>query len=150
MARVLVAAALAWPVLLGSAGLTKETGRFASWSAAVHAVAAQVCHQRADRSFFSGGIQWPVCGRCSGLYLAAPAGALVALRAGRRKHRLANARALVAVASLPTLVTLAVEWAQLAPVSTLVRAMAAVPLGAAIAYVLVWVVAPAPETHRVH
>lgn len=31
---------------------------------------AKICHQREDRSFHAGIRKWPVCARCSGIYLA--------------------------------------------------------------------------------
>jgi hypothetical protein len=43
----------------------------------------------------------------------------------------------VAVAAVPTAVTLALEWAGLAAPSNMVRAVAALPLGAAITFVIV-------------
>ena len=47
-------------------------------SAVVYGVGGVVCHQRPDRSFHTGGLRWPVCARCAGLYVSAGAGALVA------------------------------------------------------------------------
>jgi hypothetical protein len=44
---------------------------------------------------------------------------------------------LVAIAAVPTATTLALEWAGLAAPSNVVRAVAALPLGAAIAFVMV-------------
>jgi hypothetical protein len=88
-----------------------------------------------------------VCGRCSGLYLAAPFGALLALLP-RRLHL--NPRALFAIASAPTALTLVLEWTHLAPMSNVSRALAALPLGAAIAWILVRVADGSIETNRVH
>jgi uncharacterized membrane protein len=44
---------------------------------AVYAAGRLVCHQRPERSFASCGYQWPVCGRCAGLYMGAAAGVLI-------------------------------------------------------------------------
>lgn len=44
---------------------------------AVYAAGRLVCHQRLERSFASCGYQWPVCGRCAGLYMGAAAGVLI-------------------------------------------------------------------------
>ncbi|MBA2356629.1 MAG: DUF2085 domain-containing protein, partial [Acidobacteria bacterium] len=49
----------------------------------IYVVAAPICHQRADRSFWLAGQPLPVCGRCTGLYLSGALGALAATR-GRR------------------------------------------------------------------
>ena len=146
MARVLAIAAFVWPLLLGSAvwARARGDGDGPTWAELVYRSAAPVCHQRSDRSFFTAGIQWPVCARCSGLYLAAPFGAWLAYRrrsSSRAALGAANARLLVLGAAIPTVLTLALEWPQLAPVSNLARALAALPLGAAIAWVLVRVAA---------
>jgi hypothetical protein len=97
-------------------------------------------------------VKWPVCGRCSGLYLGGPIGAVAAVSLSRRRCRPAARRSpnrwirnpnvtLVGLASLPTVVTVLAEVTGLLPVSTLARAAAAVPLGAAIAFVIVRVLA---------
>jgi len=96
-----------------------------------------VCHQRASRSFHLWGVQLPVCARCTGLYAAAPLGAGWALalaqgRAGRRRRT--NRGRLVALAAVPTVVTLALEGLGGAWVSNLIRAIAALPLGGAAAW----------------
>ena len=152
--RVLVAAACVWPVLLGAAVWARQGHAAApSWTDVLYAAAAPVCHQRPDRSFFTNGVKWPVCGRCSGLYLAAPFGALLAYRRSRRASLVATAaraRGLFAVAAIPTVASLVLEWTGLAAVSNLTRAAAALPLGAAIAWVLVGVASRPPRIDRVH
>ncbi len=136
MAKLLVIGAICWPLLLGLAVWTRHTGRAPLLTGVVYAAAARVCHQRPDRSFLTAGIRWPVCGRCSGLYLAAPFGALWALR--RRGDSAGPRPALrLALASVPTLVTLLLEWPEIANPTNLARAAAAVPLGFVIAWVLV-------------
>jgi hypothetical protein len=144
MARVLVLAAFVWPLVLGAA-VWGGHGPAQSWTASVYMAASRICHQRPDRSFFTAGVQWPVCGRCSGLYLAAPVGAVLAVAGHRRRSTPQTARTLVAAAALPTIATLGLEWLQLTAISNLARAAAAAPLGAAIAWVLVRVAEP-----RVH
>jgi hypothetical protein len=133
--QLLVVFACLWPAALASAWWGRVGGDVPArtWSAVVYAAASRVCHQRPDRSFETAGARWPVCGRCSGLYVAAPLGALAAA-AGRRGRP--SARRRLAVAALPTLATLAVEWAG-APMTTALRAAAALPLGAVVAAVLV-------------
>ncbi len=44
-----------------------------------------VCHRIAERSFFVGGRQLPLCARCSGTYLGALAGFVVMFFLGRRR-----------------------------------------------------------------
>jgi uncharacterized membrane protein len=104
---------------------------------AVYALSSRVCHQKPERSFESDNRQWPVCARCAGLYFAAPLGALAGLVRRRRGHaRDTRQRVLVLWAALPTVLTIVVEWTGLAVVSNLTRALAALPIGAAIAYVV--------------
>jgi uncharacterized membrane protein len=140
MAKLLLIGALSWPLVLGLAVWARHAGRAPIAAAAVYAAASRVCHQRPDRSFFTAGVQWPVCGRCAGLYLAAPVGALLAFRRRTIRTVAWNPKAIVGLASLPTLVTLLLEWPSIASPTNLVRAAAAVPLGVAIAWVLVRVV----------
>lgn len=45
--------------------MTKQERRWQKWMD----VMAPSCHQRSDRSFFYHGWQFPVCARCTGLYL---------------------------------------------------------------------------------
>ena len=141
MGRWLALAAVLWPAALGTAVWARQSGSSTSsvLSSVLYLAASKVCHQRPDRSFFTHDVQWPVCGRCSGLYLAAPIGALAALAGGRRS-KLSGLPARLGIAALPTLITIAVEWLGLMPVSSMVRALAALPLGAAIAFALVAVV----------
>ena len=63
---------------------------------------------------------------------------MVAALRGRRRSRLIDRRLTVlAFAAVPTVVTIGVEWFGLLPMSTLARFVAALPLGAAIACVIV-------------
>jgi len=102
-------------------------------SAAAYGVGALVCHQRPDRSFHLAGAQLPVCARCTGLYVSAALGILVvwSRRRSVRAPRLAAWRSRLLWAALPTLATLVVEWWRPALTSGFLRAVAAVPLGAA-------------------
>jgi uncharacterized membrane protein len=135
MVKALVVGSILWPLLLASAAWARIEHSTAGWPSLVYLAASRVCHQRPERSFQSAGVKWPVCGRCSGLYLAAPAGALVgALVLGRRRYSPVR---LLAIAAIPTAITIALEWPHLADVTNVHRFVAALPLGAAIAYVLV-------------
>jgi len=113
---------------------------------AVYLTGSFVCHQQDDRSFHPWGVKMPVCGRCFGLYASAPLGAALSLAAGigllgngRRRMTTGQVRWLLAVTALPTAVTVAAEGLGLAAPSSLTRCIAALPLGAAVA----WVVASA-------
>jgi uncharacterized membrane protein len=144
IARALVIAALAWPVLLAAAVWWRAGTGTPAWTSVVYLAASRLCHQLPDRSFFTAGVQWPVCARCSGLYLSAPIGAVAAALSLRRRRSALRLRWWLAVAALPTAVTVALEWGGLAAPSNLIRAVAALPLGALVAYVIVRTAADAP------
>lgn len=141
LARVLVIGALVWPAMLGAAlwdRVEHQTSARSVWASVVYLAAAQVCHQQAARSFETGGESWPVCARCAGLYLAAPFGGLWFVRrrrTGRVSYGWPPARVFV-VAAIPTALTLAWEWAGWGMPANSVRFASAVPLGAAILWVL--------------
>jgi uncharacterized membrane protein len=107
-------------------------------------VGARICHQRADRSFATMGMPWPVCARCTGLYAGAAAGAALAVlfvsrrrgRAGIASRGIETYRAALVGAGLPTLVLWAAEWSGLAPVGNGLRFAAALPLGGLVAWVV--------------
>ncbi|NQW03608.1 MAG: DUF2085 domain-containing protein [Acidobacteria bacterium] len=146
LARALVVAALAWPAVAGGALWHRVSHQEASaspWVSVVFLAAGQICHQRPERSFESGGVSWPVCARCTGLYVAAPFAALVAFwRRPKRAERAVDVSGvalgrLVVLAAIPTALTLFWEWGGLGTPSNLWRFTTALPLGAAVAFVLV-------------
>jgi uncharacterized membrane protein len=106
--------------------------------AAVYAIGSAVCHQLPERSFHLWGAQLPVCARCTGIYV----GAAVVVSAFRRTTvRLKPdatrvARMLLLIAALPTIITLAYEWTTGITPSNIVRACAGLPLGAAVAAIV--------------
>lgn len=136
LASALAAASLIWIGALVAASAAGASEAFLP--ASIRAFASAVCHQQPDRSFFWGAAPWAVCARCLGLYLAAPAGALAALsmRGGRAFSSSANLR-LLSVAGAPTLLTWLAEIVVGLPMSNVARFAAALPLGAAVAWVLV-------------
>jgi len=138
LAGALVIASLAWPIALGAAVASKIDHPVSAFARVTYAACSNLCHQLPERSFRTAGVTWPVCARCSGLYLSAPLGAMIAWPRRRRgaMRAVTNLRWL-AVMSIPTLLTLVIEWSGWGSPSGLMRALAAVPLGAAIAYVLV-------------
>jgi hypothetical protein len=135
LGRALCATGVAWAVLVVASPwlASLPAPGSAHLSAAAYGFGALVCHQRADRSFHVGGTQLPVCARCTGLYLSAALGVLV-VWSRRRSLKAAPPeawRSRLLWAALPTVVTLAVEWWRPALAPGFVRALAAVPLGAA-------------------
>lgn len=136
LASALAAASLIWIGALVAASAAGAADGFLS--AAIRTFTSSVCHQQPDRSFFWGAAPWVVCARCLGLYIAAPAGALAALAARRVRggSPAANLR-LLAVAGAPTLLTWLAEFVLGLPMTNVARFAAALPLGAAVAWVLV-------------
>ena len=109
-------------------------------SAVLYILGGVLCHQIPERSFHLFGSQLPVCGRCLGLYLGASLGAAASLlAAGTFSAPLPNARIarrLMAVAASPTLLSVILELSGLWNPSNATRAIAALPLGAAAALVV--------------
>ena len=68
-----------------------------------------VCHQLPERSFVTAGLQWPVCARCTGIYVGVAAGFAAWLILRRVTSRRPDGRAwltVLAVVAAPT----AVSW----------------------------------------
>lgn len=151
VAALFLAGSLVWPVMILGAARVRQDGE-TMFSSAIYVLSARICHQIDARSFHLGAMALPVCARCTGLYLAAPIG--VALAFARRGHRHPAAdrgamRLAFVIAAVPTVLTLAIEWSGLAPLSNLLRALAALPLGAIIGF-LVTSALPAPPSNQVH
>ena len=105
-------------------------------SALVYVAGSHICHQRAERSFHIDGRQMPVCARCTGLYVSAAAAIPFALVAATTIPS-RRSRTILVLAALPTLVTWALEYWGLAPFSNVARAVAALPLGFAAAWLVI-------------
>jgi uncharacterized membrane protein len=135
--RAFVAASIAWAAALPAAAWTVAGSRhpvLAACSFLVYTVGAIVCHQLPDRSFHLWGVQLAVCARCTGIYAAS---AVIAL-AGRvlpRATQPTSRRVLIAC-GLPTAATRVFEWTTGQTPSNTLRALAGVPIGAAVAWVI--------------
>ena len=139
LSRALIVGALVWPTLLGVSVWARANDTYPAWTDVVYTAGARVCHQKPERSFHSAGVQWPVCARCTGLYVGAALGA-IALAAGLRRRQPFNrlqALTILALAALPTAVTVVIEWTRVADPGNAGRMLAALPLGAAVAAVLI-------------
>ena len=105
-------------------------------AALVYQGAGLICHQRPERSFHLGGAQLPVCGRCAGLYFSGTLGAVAAWFVSRgdgpRRTRLA-----IAVAAIPTAVTVSLEFFGFIHPGNVLRAVSALPLGATAGWIFV-------------
>ena len=105
-------------------------------AAMIFAIGGVVCHQLPDRSFFWDGHQFPVCARCTGLYLSGAVGLIgwVAIKLARVWRPAAIdprlALRLMATAAVPTAVSVATGMIGLWESSNITRAALAIPLGA--------------------
>jgi len=135
MVKALVLAAVAWPFVLGGAVVARAHDAAPAFVTAVYVATSRICHQKPERSFHSAGVKWPVCGRCSGLYIGGAAGALAWLVMRRRPA--SRLLTWLAVAAVPTALTVVLEWTGLAGIGNAARALAGLPLGAMIALVIV-------------
>lgn len=145
LAAALTIAAIAWlaTILAAPYAIRAHSAAPVTSAAVAYRCASFICHQRPERSFHLAGIQLPVCARCFGLYLSGAIGA-VAGWAGAR--RLRDARTLLVVTAIPTALTWSLEMAGLAHPSNTVRAVSALPLGAAVGWVLVRMLRDGDET----
>jgi uncharacterized membrane protein len=132
----------------------------------VYAAGSLLCHQLPERSYHLWAAQMPVCARCAGIYFGAamavlvaaafrqprasefarhlpmpmrhspaparPAPTVVALRFSR-----ASVRILLALAVLPSVLTLVSEWATGVMPAHAIRAAAGAPIGIVVAWLVV-------------
>jgi len=102
----------------------------------IYAAGGLICHQRPERSFFLNGHQFPVCARCTGLYLSAAMGIIgwLALKIARRWSSLPFdprlAKRVVILSAIPTAVSFMTGVLGIWDGSNLTRAMLAIPVGA--------------------
>jgi len=154
-AFALLSLAAIWGLVLPCLACARASASpiLATTGRAAFALGQVICHQRPERSFFSCGLQWPVCGRCSGLYLGAAAGAMLALALGRRRQGprttpdsdAARWRRILLVAALPTAALWTVEFVGILDPGTIARFAFALPLGLAVSS---WLAAVAREDLR--
>lgn len=129
----LIATALLVLVLAGGIALPMvpclAAGRAPRVAALIYACGSLVCHQRPERSLATCGRQWPVCGRCAGLYLGGAAGVVLAAAGIGRRGTWRQWRARVLAAAVPTAVLWLVETLGLLDPGTAIRLGLAVPPG---------------------
>lgn len=97
--------------------------------AVVYAAGSLICHQRPERSFTACGRQWPVCGRCAGVYLGAAAGAALALAGAGRGGTWRQWRTRVLLSGLPTAILWLGEVVGVGDPGTPMRFATALPAG---------------------
>jgi uncharacterized membrane protein len=127
---LVAAAASAWAVLLVTGPWVTRSSE--SLGGVLYLAAGLVCHQLPERSFHFGGSQLPVCARCLGLYLGGAAGLMIwAVAASARTLSLRRASALrwLALAAVPTAVSVVSAWIGTGDPDNIWRALLAAPLG---------------------
>jgi uncharacterized membrane protein len=154
--RAFVAAAFAWAVLLVAVPFIASRSHATSLGTvivvAVYAIGSFVCHQLPERSWRLWTAQMPVCARCAGIYLGAAIAATACsvaqpFRAARMDGgrpeglRYDRLRVLLAVAALPSAITLVYEWTTGVTPSNALRFAAGIPIGV----VVTWLVVSAAE-----
>ena len=139
LALFLTVGAIAWSTALVVApyALTSDSPPLVATATALYQGAGLICHQRTERSFHLNGVQLPVCGRCTGLYVSGAAGALIAWVVSRRPRVPRRSRAVLIAAALPTALSVALEFMGLLYSSNTLRATAALPLGAAAGWIFI-------------
>ena len=133
LAVLLTIAASSWAAAIFFAPLAH--GAMPLAARAIDVTASFVCHQRDERSFHLHGERLAVCGRCTGLYLAGAIGALAAWPGRARVP--ARTRRLLLLAAVPTAATFAIEWSGAGNPGNVLRAAAALPLGAVAGWLFV-------------
>lgn len=139
LAVLITAGAISWSAALFAApyALTSGSPRLASTAAAVYRAAGLICHQRPERSFHLAGVKQPVCGRCTSLYLSGTAAAMLAWIVSRRPRAPRRTRVVIVLAAVPTALSVALEFTGLLYSSNTLRAISAVPLGAAAGWIFI-------------
>jgi uncharacterized membrane protein len=101
----------------------------------VYAIGALICHQQPERSFHLASFQLPVCARCTGLYLGCALAALV-IGLGGFTRAIVRPRVALLIAAAPTAITVLYEWISGDVPANGIRALAALPLGLAVASIV--------------
>lgn len=135
VALFLTSAAILWVAAMFFAPVGQAHGLGDRLPDTIRMAGALICHQRVERSFRIAGAPLPVCARCTALYLSGALGALAAWLTVPLMPR--RTRTAILAAAVPTVVTVVVEWAGLMQPGNVVRAVAAVPIGAACGWIFV-------------
>jgi uncharacterized membrane protein len=149
--RACLIGSVAWAAVipLAACAASRPQGPSIAYAFALgaYAIGHVICHQLPARSFQLWGAVLPVCARCTGIYVGA---AVVSVAVWIRprtpvsishvsifhQDSAARARQWLFAALLPTAVTLIYEWTTGVTPANWIRALAGVPLGAAVAWLI--------------
>lgn len=130
--RTMSAGALLWAAALPTAAASAASTNTLAVAVAtvVYGVGHVICHQLPERSFMWGGMAWPVCARCVGIYMGAAIGVVWAVIAGRESILpTSTVRSRLAASVAPALVSILYEWSTGRIPSNAWRAWTGVPMG---------------------
>jgi uncharacterized membrane protein len=143
--RAFIGASIAWAAALPLATFASSrlgvSSVVYSLAFAVYAIGSLVCHQLPERSFHLWSRQMPVCARCTGIYAGAALAAIAwsmrrdAAPSGPRNDH--DARVVLLAAIVPSIATLVFEWSIGRTPSNTIRALAGLPLGAAVSWIVI-------------
>ena len=142
-ASVTWAAALPLVPLAASRPWAESLGIGYAFAFLMYSIGSVICHQRPERSFHLFGAPFPVCARCTGIYVGAALASMVSmllwgtpLRASPTRTAFPTTRTVLLASALPTLATLVYEWTTGQTPDNWVRASSGLPLGATVAWIV--------------
>jgi uncharacterized membrane protein len=139
--RAAIGGTVIWAALLPTVPflVSHLRGSTPAWllSAGVYAFGSLICHQLPARSFYLWSAQLPVCARCTGIYLGAAIAALGGAAASDTRLKPSRPMQIAALAALPTIATLVFEWTTGVTPANWIRALAGLPLGAWLAWLVI-------------
>ena len=147
LAAALTGGAAIWFAVIVAAPYMASSGRLAWLTVFIYQFGSLICHQRSERTFHLAGMQMPVCARCFGLYAAAAAGLLVAWVV-RRSWTREQTRLALAVAAMPTALSVALEWIGAIATSNVFRMATGLPLGFVAGLVVIGLLRPSSSRAR--
>jgi uncharacterized membrane protein len=109
----------------------------------MYTLGGYICHQLPERSFHLAEFQFPVCGRCLGIYAGAAvaAGVQARARSGTAPWSSLAAQTVFFLGALPSITTFGLEWSGVWRGTNVVRAASGSALGIAVAFVVMNAVA---------
>jgi uncharacterized membrane protein len=151
--RACLAGSVVWaaviPLAAFAASRPHGTSLGYAFALGAYAIGHMICHQLPLRSFHLWGAALPVCARCTGIYLGAAVVSVAALVrpnvirsaaitsfAGGLSVTAIHARRLLLAALVPTAITLGYEWTTGTTPANWIRALAGLPLGAVVAWLI--------------